>query len=148
MNKSILTLLFVLLVGFPKVASGEEWNPMTGYLFGNGKGSDELQLKCSVGGILDFWSIKPKEKTIFNFYRNELVSKYEITKYGEEIIEGSRLNDNNWTLVILINRYTGKLTSGVSCNHKDIKRKGSCETSKTLGRSMFDKDCKVVERKF
>jgi hypothetical protein len=140
MNKSIFTLFFVLLVGFPQVSSGEGLN-----LFGKGEG--EINLKCVSEGNhwVEYWNIKYKEKTIIRYFDNKISSKYKTTKYEERLIEGSYLDENNWEHTVSINRYSGILLFGYICSRKDIKNPDVCMREQKV---RIPSECEVVERKF
>ncbi|MGK0179891.1 MAG: hypothetical protein ACI8PD_001692 [Nitrospinales bacterium] len=122
MNKTILTLFFVLLVGFPQVSSGEEVN-----LSGKGEGSSGVYVCGDLFVIVDL----PK-KTIKGFSLNttEVKTTWEITEVREVSIKG--VGDDGAWIVLLRYKINNKVRvwSGKSTDRKG--KQVSCEITEKV----------------
>ena len=105
MNKSILTLFFVLLVGFPQVVSGEGLN-----LFGNKEGN--VILHCGDNDVgQNTYVVNLNQKTIKGFSSDEGVDiTYEITDVSEVYVKGRNTTHKK---IITIWRYGLEMNGNV-----------------------------------
>jgi hypothetical protein len=149
MNKSILTLFFVLLVGFPQVSSGEKKGKEKKHVPGSYNylwdGSNEVNLKCipkseEQKGIQYYINIKYKEKIISEYIFDNLMYEYKTTKVGERFVEGSVVGKYKRKHFIRIDRYSG-IYRYSNC---DTQKDGDCEKPTQKGWGW----CEVIERKF
>jgi hypothetical protein len=91
MNKSIFTLFFVLLVGFPQVSSGEGLN-----LFGNS--GDDVIINCGDFYDLDSYVVNLKQKTI-KHYIDGVHTTYEVIDVSEIYVKGrNTIHNENVTI--------------------------------------------------
>jgi hypothetical protein len=118
MNKIILTLFFVLMLGFPRVSNGQ--------LFGKDKNYDEFSLRCEGEGIKIpiFIRINLKNKTI-SLYPDTWNDSTEFitTMVNDGFINGRRSGSDKGTKLyhhIFINRYSGRVVVNYWCKNQTV----------------------------
>jgi hypothetical protein len=131
MNKSILTLFFVLLVGFPQVSSGEGLN-----LFGNKEGN--VILHCGDDEVGEnTYVVNLNQKTIKSFsWDGGVDTPYEITDVSEVYVKG---RNTTYKKRITIWRYGLEMNGNVMGRIVKYKMKNSKEVMNSDEKCFFFK---------